>query len=131
MKPTVLLDYEFAVARSGYVVRALLKLEGRAPAAQGRVPLNLSLALDRSGSMAGGKLEAALEAAALLVRRVRPEDVVSVVAYDDTVQTVALPATGEEQADLARRVGAIEIGGSTNLSGGWLRGRELAAEGLR
>ena len=54
MKPTVLLDYEFAVAQSGYVVRALLKLEGRAPKAEGRVPMNLSLVLYRSGSMGGG-----------------------------------------------------------------------------
>ena len=130
MKPTVLLDYEFTVAQHGYIVRALLKQEGRAPA-DGRVPLNLSLVLDRSGSMAGGKLDAALEAAALLVRRVRPEDVVSVVAYDDEVQTVALPATGEDQGDLPRRIGAIEIGGSTNLSGGWLRGRELVAQAKR
>ena len=35
MKPTVLLDYQFAVAQSGYVVRTLLKLEGRAPSADG------------------------------------------------------------------------------------------------
>jgi hypothetical protein len=52
---------------------------------------------------------------------VRPEDVVSVVAYDE-VQTVVLPATGEEQADLSRRIGAIELGGSTNLSGGGCAG---------
>ena len=128
MQPTVLLDYEFAVAQSGYVVRALIKLEGHArEAAAGRVPMNLAVVLDRSGSMAGEKLAAAREAAALLVRRVRPEDVVSVVAYDDEVQTVALPATGDAQRDLVRRIEAIECGGSTNLSGGWLRGRELVA----
>ena len=48
MQPTVLLDYEFAVAQSGYVVRALIKLEGHAPeAAAGRVPMNLAVVLDR------------------------------------------------------------------------------------
>jgi Ca-activated chloride channel homolog len=41
------------------------------------------------------------------------------------VTTVALPATGAEQPDLPQRILGIESGGSTNLSGGWLRGHEL------
>jgi Ca-activated chloride channel homolog len=80
--------------------------------------------------MHGGKLTAAREAAALLVRRLAPEDIVSVVAYDDQVETVAEPATGAAQADLPRQIERIETGGSTNLSGGWLRGRELVARNL-
>jgi hypothetical protein len=40
MKPTVLLDYEFAVAQSGYVVRAILELEGSASSAEERAPMN-------------------------------------------------------------------------------------------
>ena len=125
MQPKLLLDYEFAVSQSGFIVRALLTLEGRAPEAASRVPLDLSVVLDRSGSMAGEKLAAAREAAALLVRRLRPEDVVSVVAFDDTVTTIALPGKGEAQAELPARILDIEAGGSTNLSGGWLRGHEL------
>jgi Ca-activated chloride channel family protein len=53
---------------------------------------------------------------------------VSVVAYDDEVETVALPSTGDAQRDLVRRIETIHLGGSTNLSGGWLRGRELVAQ---
>lgn len=131
MQPSLLLDHELAVSQDGYVVRALLKLEGRVPDAGARVPLNLSLVLDRSGSMAGEKLAAAREAAALAVRRLRPEDVVSVVAYDDEVITVAPPATGAEQGALPAELLAIPAGGMTNLSGGWLRGHELVAEARR
>ncbi|HEX6135735.1 MAG TPA: VWA domain-containing protein [Longimicrobiales bacterium] len=107
------------------IVRLLLKLEAAAPQRGERLPLNLSLVLDRPGSMHGDKLRAACAAAALLVRRLSPEDVVSVVAYDDQVVTVAAPAKGAEQALLPREIERIETGGSTNLSGGWLRGREL------
>lgn len=131
MDHRLLIDHEFAVSQSGYVVRALLTLQGHAPDAASRVPLNLSIVLDRSGSMAGEPLEAARAAAALLVRRLRAEDVVSVVAYDDQVITVAEPATGAAQPELTTALGELEAGGSTNLSGGWLRGRELVARNRR
>ena len=55
----------------------------------------------------------------------------SVVAYDDAAETVAEPATGAEQGDLVERIRSIDCRGSTNLSGGWLRGRDLVASGRR
>ena len=131
MQHKVLVDYELAVAQQGFIVRAMLKLEGKAPTRDNRIPLNLSVVLDRSGSMAGEKLDAARDAAAMLIRRLHPDDVVSVVAYDDEVTTVAEPATGDSQGSLPQQVQHIEAGGSTNLSGGWLRGRELVASGKR
>jgi len=124
MKTTILLDHEVP-GEGRHIVRALLRIEGDAPPADGRLPLGLSLVLDRSGSMLGEKLDAARRAAAQLVRRLRPEDIVSVVAYDDHVITVAEPAAGEAQADLPRHIERIGPGGMTNLSGGWLRAREL------
>jgi len=77
--------------------------------------------------MSGLKLNYARRAAAELVRRLRTEDVVSVVAYDDHVTTVAEPHTGNSQRDLPEEIEQIRSGGSTNLSGGWLRGRELVS----
>ena len=130
MKTSVLLDHE-PVADGGWMVHALLRLEGEAPENGDRVPLNLSLVLDRSGSMSGEKLEAARRAAAMLTRRLSPRDTVSVVAFDDAVDVVALPATGEAQEQLPRLIESIQSGGSTNLSGGWLRGRDLVADNLR
>ena len=130
MKTEILLDHE-PVADGGWLLRALLKIEGTPRPPEGRVPLNLSIVLDRSGSMMGEKLEAAKEAARSLVQRLWPEDVVSVVTYDDEVQVVAIPETGEHQADLPARIAGIECGGTTNLSGGWLKGREFVAAGQR
>jgi Ca-activated chloride channel homolog len=128
LRPSVLLDYQAAVERDGFVVRALLKLEGQAPN-NGRAPLNISLVLDRSGSMSGDKLRFAREAAAMLVRRLSPEDIVSVVTYDHVVDTVAPPARGDLQRDLPGTIDRIDAGGTTNLSGGWLKGREHLRQG--
>lgn len=131
MQHTVLVDHELATSQDGYVVRALVRLTGRAPAMANRVPINIAIVLDRSGSMGGGKLEAARDAAVFLVERLAPDDTVSVVAFDDTVETVAHPAAGAGQGGVTGAIRKIETGGSTNLSGGWLRGRELAATAKR
>ncbi len=95
-----------------------------------RLPLNLALVVDASGSMTGEKLERAKEAAAFAVRHLTAADRVAVVAYDDEVRVVAPSTllTPAARADLLRRIGGIQTGGMTNLSGGWLTGcQEIAA----
>jgi Ca-activated chloride channel family protein len=102
-----------------------LMLTVEAPAgAVRRLPLNLALVLDRSGSMTGEKLERAKEAACFTVRHLTGADRVAVVAYDDEVSIVApgTPLTPGARTDLLSRITAITTGGSTNLGGGWLTG---------
>lgn len=87
-----------------------------------RAPLKLALVLDRSGSMTGSKLEVAKRCALWLVSRLRPTDELALVAYDDHVNLLAplAPVDGSLRAVIGR----IGPGGSTNLSGGWLKGHE-------
>ena len=130
MKTNILLDHE-PVADGGWLVRAMLRVEGEPRTDENRVPLNLSIVLDKSGSMGGEKIKAAKEAARSLVQKLSPDDVVSVVAFDSQVETIAEPATGEAQEGLSERIAAIHAGSATNLSGGWLKGREHVAAGRR
>ena len=109
---------------AGVVVRALLTVSGHVPAHRQRTPLALSLVLDRSGSMGGDRLDAAKAASVSAVERLHPDDVVSVIAFDDQVNVVAPPAPRVRQFQLVQQLSDLDSGGSTNLSGGWLRGRQ-------
>lgn len=130
MKTRILLDHE-PVGDGGWLLRALLKVEGTPRTDENRVPINLSVVLDKSGSMSGEKLEAAKEAARGLVQRLWPEDTVSVVTFDESVHVVAHPATGEAQGGLSELITAICAGSTTNLSGGWLKGRDFVSGNRR
>jgi Ca-activated chloride channel family protein len=95
-----------------------------------RLPLNLALVVDASGSMAGSKLARVKEAAGFVVRHLSGADRVAVVAYDDAVRVVAPSALLSPQArtDLLYRLGRLEADGRTNLSGGWLTGCQEVAK---
>lgn len=87
-----------------------------------RRPINLSLVLDRSGSMGGTPLRNALKAASKLVEYLQPEDYLSVVVYDDVAETILPPQLVTDQAAIQAEIKKIRVGGLTNLSGGWLMG---------
>ncbi|NEO53990.1 MAG: VWA domain-containing protein [Okeania sp. SIO3B5] len=89
-----------------------------------RRSLNLSLVIDRSGSMGGKPLRYAIKAAQKLVESLNPDDIVSVVIYDDTPETILPPQTAADKAKISTQINRIRAGGCTNLSGGWLMGCE-------
>lgn len=103
------------------------------PAPRHRPNVNLSLVIDRSGSMSGaGKLDYVKTAAHRLVDTMGPDDVLSIVTYDDRVAVPwrARRVDGNRES-LHRIVAGIYPGGSTFLSGGLEEGFRQAREGRR
>jgi Ca-activated chloride channel family protein len=125
MEPTIRLNHNVLAVESEHTVHVMVELSAPEAATDSdRAPLKLALVIDRSGSMAGEKLEATKASAAYLVRRLGPADELAVVVYDDSVDTVA-PLAPVDTAELLPAIAAIWPGGSTNLSGGWLKGLEM------
>jgi len=124
MHAAVKLDHQLVAVEGEHDVHAMLELSlPEADGATAQPPLKLALVLDRSGSMAGDKLAVAQRCAAWLVSRLRPVDELALVSYDDEVRLLA-PLAPVREAPLRAAIAGLRPGGSTNLSGGWLRGLE-------
>jgi Ca-activated chloride channel family protein len=83
-------------------------------------PLNLAIAIDRSGSMSGKKLENAIEGARGMVRRLRDGDMVSVATFNTAVQTLAPPTVIDSRSreEVIRRIEGVTAEGDTCISCG-------------
>ncbi len=91
----------------------------------GRRPLSVSVVIDRSGSMSGAPLKQATEAAGLLVRQLSPADTLSVVVYDNRIETLVAPTKVDDPEAIIKKIRAVRPGGATALHGGWDRGCDL------
>jgi len=76
--------------------------------AKADVPLALAIVIDRSGSMKGKRLQNAVSAARAAVGRLRDGDLVTVVSYNTTAQTLVQP-TLIDAAARDRVTDAIEL----------------------
>lgn len=87
------------------------------------VPLNFCLVLDRSGSMQGAKLAGLKTATRGLIETLTPDDMVSIVIFDDTVQTLVPATPATNKAALLNAVEAISELGGTAMSLGMQAGQ--------
>ena len=89
---------------------------------EARQPVNLSIVLDRSGSMSGDRIERAKEAAIEAVSRLGPDDIISLVAYDTTAATLIPARCVGNSRDIERIIRSIRAGGNTALYAGVTQG---------
>jgi Ca-activated chloride channel family protein len=93
-----------------------------------KTPLAISIVIDRSGSMDGGKLEQAKRSALDIIHRMQDHDLVSVISYDNTVEVhLELMPVPSARILVEHHLWGLHPRGGTNLHAGWLKGAEILA----
>jgi Ca-activated chloride channel family protein len=110
------------VMNTQQLVYVLIEAAPGAAMAQVQMPLNLSLVLDKSGSMQGQKIQNLREAAKLVVDRLGPRDTISIVAFSDRKYLIADSQPVSDKAELKKKIDRIRDGGGTAISGGMSQG---------
>jgi Ca-activated chloride channel family protein len=96
-----------------------------------RLPLNLCLVLDHSGSMEGQPLKTVKQAAISLVEKLTPSDHLSVVAFDHRAKTIVANQPVEDVSDICWRIEKLKADGGTAIDEGINLGLEEAAKGQK
>ncbi len=117
-----------AISREGCELDVVLQLNPAplAPANIQRQPVAIAVVIDRSGSMAGLKLQAACKAAQQLANQLTADDLLSVISFDHQVQMVVPLGAPSELTSLS--INQIRAGGQTALFDGWRLGMEALLE---
>lgn len=123
MNVTSRFDFSSIVVEHDQTVTLMVRIKAPpAPAFTKRKPLNLALVLDRSGSMAGDKIDYLRLAATQLVQELTPDDRLAVVIFDEEIETIVAPQRVQDKAGIIAALRRIHARNSTNLSGGWMQG---------
>lgn len=89
-------------------------------------PVNVCLVIDRSTSMRGARLERVQAAARMVISRLAPGDVLSIVTFSDRADVIAPAEVERDPHRLISAVNSIEPSGGTEIYQGLLAGvREL------
>ncbi len=95
-----------------------------------QMPLNFALVLDQSGSMSGDKMKNMKIAAKMAVDQMGPNDIVSIVTYDETPRKIVTTQPVTDRAALHRQIDGIKDGGGTTMSVGMRAGLDLLRQNL-
>ncbi|MDB5207806.1 MAG: hypothetical protein JWR72_2881 [Flavisolibacter sp.] len=112
-----------SINRTGYLYIET-KMERFVNESAKKIPLNISIVIDRSGSMSGEKMEYAKKAAKDIIDKLTADDFVSVVIYDEYIDILQTAVPVIYKDSIKAKIEKIKPRGSTNLWGGSEKGYE-------
>ena len=128
MKIDCRLDYSTILANQGRPVHLAIGLRAGQATAEQRRALAFCVVLDRSGSMAGKPLHDAKAACETVVRNLRAADQFALVVFDDQAQVIVPMQSIADKTSALNAIRAVGDRGSTNLTAGWMLGRDELAK---
>jgi Ca-activated chloride channel homolog len=128
MQITHHLDYENIVCGRSEVVHLVILFQAAKLASDRSSAFTYGLVLDTSTSMQGKPLEHAKDAAQMVITHLRAEDRIAVVTFSDAARTVVPLQLATDKPFLHALIAAIETEGMTNLTAGWMLGRDEVAK---
>lgn len=78
-------------------------------------PINFCLVLDRSTSMQGERMDTLKNTAIELIRQLRPEDLVSIVAFSDRAEVLVSGGKHSDRSAIEKKIQMIQPGGGTEI----------------
>ena len=108
----------YALATDTTREHVLIKVAGSGMAMGARMPLNLCLILDHSGSMEGPPMDYMKSACSYVVDLLEPNDVLSIVAFADKAQVIMPARRIVNKALIKEHINRLEVGNTTNLYDG-------------
>jgi Ca-activated chloride channel homolog len=125
--PPVTLEARLAqpVMQDGVASKNYLRigLQGCKPEpSQHRTPVNVSLVIDRSGSMTGPRIAQAKAAAIMAVSRLTKGDIASVVLFDHRIEVLVPAQEVADPAMFAAAIAGVQPMGETAIHAGVLQG---------
>jgi len=108
----------YALATGNTRQHVLVKITGTGIAMGARMPLNLCLILDRSGSMEGPPMDYMKRACGYVVDLLEPNDVLSIVAFTDQAEVVMPARKVVNKALIKQHIDMLQVGNTTDLYGG-------------
>ena len=106
-----------------------IAVSAQANTAQAKVPLNLCLILDHSGSMSGRPLETVKQAAGELIDRLQPGDRISVIVFDHRAKVLIPNQAINDPEAIKRQINRLRTSGGTAIDEGLRLGIEELGKG--
>jgi Ca-activated chloride channel family protein len=111
-------------------VYVLVDIKAGNGTASGPLPANVSLVLDRSGSMDGEKMSNLKEAVGYVVDHLSNNDLISVTIFDDQVETLVPSQPAQNHDDIKAKLSNLIARGGTQISDALKAGLEEVKKGF-
>lgn len=126
---TVISDPQVEIGQGNSQRQISIEVSALAAPEDRQLPLNLCLILDHSGSMKGASLSTVKEAAKELIKGLKPEDRLSVVAFDHQAKVIVPSQQVTDPTEIFAKIDKLQAAGGTAIDEGIKLGMTQLIEG--